>query len=64
MNYDRIRRRGLEKVSCEIMLMCLGVNIRKYFSTLNGKQLKDNYWTIPSNLKEEKFPFPKEKRTE
>ena len=37
MQYTRIRRRGLEKVSCEIMLMCLGANIRKYFSTLNGK---------------------------
>lgn len=29
MNYDRIRRRGMNKVSCEIMLMCLGRNIRK-----------------------------------
>lgn len=28
MNYDRIRR-GMNKVSCEIMLMCLGRNIRK-----------------------------------
>ncbi len=43
MNYDRIRRRGLEKVSCEIMLMCLGANIRKYFSTIDGNKLKDNY---------------------
>lgn len=31
MQYVRIRRRGIEKVSCEIMLMCLGRNIRKYF---------------------------------
>ncbi len=61
MNYDRIRRRGLEKVSCEIMLMCLGVNIRKYFSSLEGKNLKDNYWNIPNNLESEKFPFPKQK---
>ena len=61
MNYDRIRRRGLEKVSCEIMLMCLGVNIRKYFSALDGKKIKSNYWNIPSNLKEEKFPLPKQK---
>ena len=64
MQYTRIRRRGLEKVSCEIMLMCLGANIRKYFSSLDGKKIKSNYWNIPSNLKEEKFPFPKKKRTE
>ena len=64
MQYTRIRRRGLEKVSCEIMLMCLGVNIRKYFSTLNGKKLKDNYWNTPQNLKKEKFPFPKQKETD
>ncbi len=31
MNYDRIRRRGLNKVSAEMMLMCFGVNIRRYF---------------------------------
>ena len=64
MQYTRIRRRGLKKVSCEIMLMCLGANIRKYFSTLDGKKIKSNYWNMPSNLKEEKFPFPKQKRTE
>ena len=32
MQYIRIRRRGLDKVSCEIMLMCLGRNIRKLFT--------------------------------
>ncbi len=62
MNYDRIRRRGLNKVSCEIMLMCLGANIRKYFSTLDGNKLKDNYWDTPNNLNFEKFPFPKQKK--
>lgn len=64
MQYTRIRRRGLEKVSCEIMLICLGVNIRKYFSALNSKKLKDNYWNTPQHLKEEKFLFPKQKETE
>ena len=64
MQYTRIRRRGLKKVSCEIMLICLGVNIRKYFSTLNGKKIKNNYWNTPHNLMEEKFPFPKQKETE
>ena len=64
MQYTRIRRRGLKRVSCEIMLMCLGSNIRKYFSTLDGKKLKDNYWNTPQNLKKEKFPFPKQKETD
>ena len=43
MNYDRIRRRGLEKVSCEVMLMCLGRNVRKYFVLLNQDNIKGNY---------------------
>ena len=37
MNYDRIRRRGLEKVSCE-------VNVSKYFVLLNQDNIKGNYW--------------------
>ena len=54
--------REIEKVSGEFMLMCLGANMRKYFLTLDGKKLKNNYWNTPSNLKEEKFPFPKQKK--
>lgn len=61
MNYERIRRRGLEKVSCEVMLMCLGRNIRKYFVLLNQDNVKDNYWEKPLDLKTEKIPFPKQK---
>ena len=49
MNYDRIRRRRLEKVSCEVMLMCLGRNIRKYFVLLNQDNIKGNYWEKPLN---------------
>ena len=62
MGYVRIRRRGMEKVSCEIMLMCLGRNIRKLFTVLDGDKIKDNYWNTPQNLKTEKFPFPKQKK--
>jgi transposase len=62
MQYIRIRRRGIEKVSCEIMLMCLGRNIRKFFTLLDSNKIKSNYWEKPSNLKPEKFPFPKQKR--
>lgn len=62
MGYIRIRRRGMEKVSCEIMLMCLGRNIRKFFTTLEGNEVKSNYWNTPENLKAEKMPFPKQKK--
>ena len=63
MNYDRIRKRGLTKVSCEIMLMCLGVNIRRYFNSLNGdSKFKKNCWNPPSNLHKEKFPYVKQKK--
>lgn len=61
MNYERIRRRGLEKVSCEIMLMCLGRNIRKLFVLLNDDKIKSYYWEKSNNLKTEKLPFPKQK---
>lgn len=62
MQYIRIRRRGIEKVKCEIMLMCLGRNIRKFFTLLDKGEIKSNYWEKPSNLKSEKFPFPKQKK--
>ncbi len=62
MQYIRIRRRGMEKVSCEIMLMCLGRNIRKFFSLLNSDKIKSNFWEKPVNLKKEIFPFPKQKK--
>lgn len=62
MHYIRIRRRGIEKVSCEIMLMCLGRNIRKFFSLLNCDDIKSHYWEKSDNLKKENFPFPKQKK--
>ena len=41
------------------MLMCLGRNIRKFFTLL------DSYWDKSDNLKPEKFPYvkPKKKKT-
>ena len=62
MQYVRIRRRGLEKVSCEIMLMCLGRNIRKFFTLLDSDNIKNKYWEKSKDLKYEKFPFPKQKK--
>lgn len=57
MNYARIRRRGLEKVSTEIMLMCLGVNIRRYLNSLDSEvKFKDDCWNTPENLHKEIFP--------
>ena len=61
MNYERIRRRGLNKVSCEIMLMCLGRNVRKLFTLIESNNIKSNYWEKSSDLKKENFPFPKQK---
>ena len=62
MDYDRIRRRGLRKVSAEVMLMSLGVNIRRYFASLDENKFKSNCWNTPSNLKKEKFPIVKQKK--
>lgn len=62
MQYIRIRRRGMQKVSCEIMLMCLGRNIRKFFTLLDSDEIKSQYWEKDDNLKNEKFPFPKQKK--
>ena len=52
MDYTRARRRGLENVSLEFGLICLGYNLRKLF-TLFDNNLKINYWTAPSDLKKE-----------
>ena len=61
MNYERIRRRGIEKVSCEIMLMCLGVNIRRLFKSFDDNKLKNNCWNTPNDLQSELFPSVKQK---
>ena len=62
MGYDRFRRRGLEKTSAEIMLMCLGKNIRRLFSIIDKNEINSLFWKAPNNLKTEKFPFPKQKK--
>lgn len=55
MNYERVRRRGLEKVSAEIMMVCLGYVIRKVFGLIDGTGSID-YWKAPPNLEAEKIP--------
>ena len=62
MNYERIRRRGLDKVSCEIMLMCLGVNIRRYLNSLEHNTFKNNCWNTHDDLQPEIFPSVKQKK--
>ncbi len=62
MNYERVRRRGLEKVSCEIMLMCLGVNIRRLLNSFEESRFKNNCWNKPNNLNKEIFPYVKRKK--
>lgn len=65
MNYTRFRRRGLDKVECEFMLECLGVNIRKLFKLFeDADSIKKSYWNRPVDLHEEIIPNvkPKEKR--
>ena len=55
MNYERTRRRGLEKVSAEIMLVCLGYVIRKIFGLIDGTGSIE-YWKAPEWLKPETIP--------
>lgn len=61
MEYTRLKRTTLEKAKLEIMLICIGYNIRKLFRYFEGKA-KFDYWVAPSNLKEEKFKRPSAKR--
>lgn len=37
--YDRIHRRGMEKVKTEILMVCIGYNIKKYHNKKNRKKL-------------------------
>ncbi len=64
MSYERIRRRGLDKVSCEIMLECLGANIRRLLNSFEENKFKENCWNTPSTLQPEIFKNvkPKEKK--
>ena len=59
--YTRIRRRGLNKASTEMMLVLLGLNIKKlfiYYST--NKYLK--FWKAPLELQAQSFKKPSAKR--
>ena len=57
MDYERVRRKGLENVSCECMFVCLGYNIRKLFTLISGKG-KIDYWIAPDGIEAEVIKSP------
>ncbi len=62
MSYVRFRRRGLLKTEAEIMLMALGINIRKLFHFCSTGVARNRYWSVPSSVSTEIFPVPKTKK--
>ena len=59
--YTRFRRISLEKVSLEVMLSCLGYNIRKYMRFIQ-KHTEFKEWKAPEGTKPETFKKPSAKR--
>lgn len=59
--HSRLRRRGIDKVSTEIMLSFLGANIKKYFSYLESKKLPA-FWDNEESIKPQCFKKPSAKR--
>ena len=59
--YTRLRRTSLVKASLEIMLTCLGFNIRKYMRFIL-KQTGLKEWKAPKDTKPETFKKPSAKR--
>ena len=55
MQYDRFRRRGLDRVHIEICLTLIGHLLRKLFTFYDGKARFD-YWIAPQDLKDEQMP--------
>ena len=61
LQYVRMRRRGMRKVSCEIMLEAMAINIRKVFSLYGKNDIRSYYWKAGENIRNEEFPKPKKK---
>ena len=55
LSYDRFRRRGLAKVTTEMILMAIGVNIRKYLRFALSSYVP-SFWVAPENLQPESMP--------
>ncbi|MDD7093648.1 MAG: DDE transposase, partial [bacterium] len=54
---QRLRRRGLEKVSAEMMLYFLGLNLAKLFRFFQTGSL-NRFWKAPEGLRPEEFRKP------
>ena len=59
--YTRIRRRGLSKSSTEMMLVLLGLNIKKLFNFYSTNKFP-KFWIPPENLESQEFKKPSAKR--
>ena len=59
--YTRVRRRGIDKVTTEIMLTALGLNIAKLIRFYETGKL-NKYWNAPNDLEPEQFKKPSWKR--
>ena len=55
MQYDRFRRRGLDKVHVEMCLTLVGHLLRKLFAFYDGRA-KFDYWIAPPDLSDETMP--------
>ena len=62
LGYIRFRRRGLEGVLVEIMMMCLAINIRKLFSNYKKDKIESLYWKASEDTKPEEFVSLKPKK--
>ena len=61
--FVRLKRRGLNNVGTEIMMVCLSVNIRKYFTLKNNPtEIKSKYWLADENTQPEVFPNKNKKK--
>ena len=55
MQYNRFRRRGLDKVHVEMCLILVGHLLRKLFAFYDGRA-KFDYWIAPPDLSDEMMP--------
>ncbi len=55
LQFTRFRRRSIENVSAEFMLVCLGYVIRKLFTIIDGTAKLD-YWIAPLDLQPQVMP--------
>lgn len=61
MGYSRFRRTSLDRVDTEMMLSCLGYNLRKFMRFIEGKA-RFTYWNAPAGTGNGHFKKPSAKR--